>query len=326
MSEIVHFSINFTAAKIILNKFFNVSSADVEDQHEEATIPEENETVQTMTAKNDCDNEDLVDVQTINVSSESENEEVDDESVLIESQVLNVKSADATITKENPTVETEIVKNDSINEDVLKNDVTGEECKEEDEQEHEDNLNLESIENIYIMEKYSKEKFTCPVCEKEFKNQLYYREHFKSHKYGKKHKCRKCDSTFYMKSHLNNHEKFTCKHASTKLACPECDKEFRAPQALRYHMVLHEQPERGAGGSYNTKDMRYSDEIKQEALELLKKYSKAETAKMLKVTYSAITNWANSGKKSFKCSRCGKKLCDSTRLKKHERYACKGVK
>ena len=129
-----------------------------------------------------------------------------------------------------------------------------------------------------------------------------------------------------MKSHLNNHEKFTCKHASTKLACPECDKEFRAPQALRYHMVLHEQPERGAGGSYNAKDTRYSDEIKQEALELLKKYSKAETAKMLKVTYSAITNWANSGKKSFKCSRCGKKLCDSTRLKKHERYACKGVK
>ena len=72
--------------------------------------------------------------------------------------------------------------------------------------------------------------------------------------------------------------------------------------------------------------MRYSDEIKQEALELLKKYSKAETARKLKVTYSAIKNWAIKSKKSFNCSLCGKKLCDSTRLKKHERYACKGVK
>ena len=120
--------------------------------------------------------------------------------------------------------------------------------------------------------------------------------------------------------------KFTCKHVSTKLACPECDKEFRAPQALRYHMVLHEQPERGAGGSYNTKDMRYSDEIKQEALELLKKYSKIETARKLKVTYSAINNWATKSKKSFKCSRCGKKLSEKAKLKNHERYACKGVK
>ena len=120
---------------------------------------------------------------------------------------------------------------------------------------------------------------------------------------------------------LNKHEKFKCKYATTKVSCSECGREFRDPSNLRYHMVLHEQPERNG-----MQNMRYSDEIKQEALELLKKYSKAETARKLKVTYSAIKNWAIKSKKSFNCSLCGKKLCDSTRLKKHERYACKGVK
>ena len=211
--------------------------------------------------------------------------------------------------------QTKIVKNDSDNEDLVdakKVDVTnGSEC-EEDEQEQ--NVNLELIKNTHNS---NKEKFTCPVCEKEFRHRYYYRAHFKSHKYGKQFKCEKCDSAFNMKTQLHTHKKFKCKYVSTKVACPECGKEFRNPSNLKYHMVLHEQPERV--GMHN---MKYSDEIKQEALELLKKYSKAETARKLKVTYSAITNWYTSSKKSFNCNLCGKRLSDNTRLRRHEKSTC----
>ena len=314
-----------TAAKIVLNQFFNVSSADAEVPDKEPTIIKEE---QTVIAKNDSGNADLVDVLKMNISSENENGEADEEDlkfISIKNQFLNVQSADAEIAEEKPTVETEIVKNDSDNEDLVdvqKNDVSGKELKEEEEQEQEDNSNLKSIENTHIVGKNLKEeKFTCPVCEKEFKHPAYYRAHFKAHKYGKQFKCEKCDNTFTMRGQLHKHEKFKCKYSGTKVACPECGKEFRDPSTLRYHMVLHEQPER-----VGTHNMRYSDEIKQEALELLKKYSKAETARKLKVTYSAITNWATKSKKSFKCSRCGKKLSEKAKLKKHERYACKGVK
>ena len=270
-----------------------------------------------MTAKNDRDNEDLVDVQKSNVTSESENEELEDEdlkSVLTESQFPNIQSAGAEVSAKDEPVETEIVKNDSDNEDLVdaqKAGVTsGSDGEEEDKKEQDENS--ESIENTHNVE-----KFSCPICEKEFRQRQYYREHFKSHKYGKQFKCEKCDSTFSMKSQFLKHEKFQCKYVSTKVACPECSKEFRNPSNLRYHMVLHDQPER-----VGTHNMRYSDEIKQEALELLKKYSKAETARKLKVTYSAVNNWDCNSKKSFNCSHCGKKMCDSTHLRRHER-ACK---
>ena len=79
-------------------------------------------------------------------------------------------------------------------------------------------------------------------------------------------------------------------------------------------MVLHQQQE-----PYTGKFKTYSKEQKQKALLLVEKIGKAETARKMNITYSAINNWVSAAKKGYCCSECGKALSDSTELKKHER-------
>ena len=147
----------------------------------------------------------------------------------------------------------------------------------------------------------------CSVCLKSFKNKGYYRQHLKTHQYGRQFKCQQCPSTFEHSSHLKKH--VTDQHSSEKLACQQCGKEFKSQANLKEHeRVFHEK-----------KTKFYSKEFKQEALNLFGKLgSKAETARQLNITWNALNNWVNASK-TFTCNFYGKQLCDSTRLKYHIR-------
>ena len=149
-------------------------------------------------------------------------------------------------------------------------------------------------------------RFKCTVCEKTFKTKHYYREHLKSHVFGGPHyKCGICEKSFSHKSILKKHEQE--KHApdEEKILCPQCGKQFRSQTTLKRHMVLHDKKE-------------YSEELKQEALQLIKKHGKAEAARRLQIPYSAIMRWETQSIKSFSCSYCGKELSEYSKLKKHE--------
>ena len=144
----------------------------------------------------------------------------------------------------------------------------------------------------------------CSVCLKSFKNKAYYRQHLKTHQYGRQFKCQLCEKTFEHRSHLKDHIKD--RHSPEKLACQKCGKEFKYHANLKEHeTVFHEK-----------KNKFYSAEFKEEALKLVGKLgSKAEAARQLNITSSALKHWAS--KKTFTCNFCGKQLCDSTRLKNH---------
>ena len=153
----------------------------------------------------------------------------------------------------------------------------------------------------------AEKRYKCTVCEKSYATKQYLREHQKAHIFGQNFKCSKCDKTFNHKCILKQHEQE--KHASDedKILCPNCGKQFRSQTNLKNHMVLHDK-----------KDEKYSKELKQEALQLIKKIGKAETARKLKIPYSAIVRWETQNKMSFSCSICGKELSEYSKLKKHE--------
>ena len=150
--------------------------------------------------------------------------------------------------------------------------------------------------------------YKCSVCLKLFKNKGYYRQHLKTHQYGRQFKCQLCEKTFEHRSHLKDHIKD--QHSPEKLACQKCGKEFKSHANLKEHeTVFHEK-----------KNKFYSAELKEEALKLVGKLgSKAEAARQLNITWNALNNWVMTASKTFTCNFCGKQLCDSTRLKYHIR-------
>ena len=160
----------------------------------------------------------------------------------------------------------------------------------------------------------SEKRYKCSLCDKSFSNKSYFRLHHKAHLFGKPFKCSECQKEFSHKHHLKKHQKYQHPSGDEKIQCPECGKEFRTHNNLKLHMVLHQQQE-----PYTGKFKTYSKEQKQKALLLVEKIGKAETARKMNITYSAINNWVSAAKKGYCCSECGKALSDSAELKKHER-------
>ena len=125
--------------------------------------------------------------------------------------------------------------------------------------------------------------------------------------FGAEWKCGSCDKSFTHKCILKQHEQQMHASDEDKILCPQCGKQFRSKQNLKQHMVVHDK-----------KEENYSKEMKQEALQLIKKHSKAEAARTLKVSYSAIKRWELQARKCFICSICGKELSEYSKLKQHE--------
>ena len=151
-------------------------------------------------------------------------------------------------------------------------------------------------------------RFKCTVCEKSFKTKQYCRHHQRSHLFGPEWKCGSCDKTFTHKCILKQHEQQMHAPDEDKILCPQCGKEFRSKTNLKQHMVVHDK-----------KEVNYSKELKQEALQLIKKHGKAEAARRLKVSYSAIKRWERQSSKSYSCSFCGKELSEMSKLRQHEK-------
>ena len=148
------------------------------------------------------------------------------------------------------------------------------------------------------------EGYKCSQCQKQYKDKQYFRQHLRNHQFGKQHKCQ-CGKEFEHRGHLKKHIKY--QHSSEKIVCHQCNKEFRSHASLKEHVtVFHEK-----------KDRLYSKELKEEAMNLVGELGKAETARRLGISYSAVSHWETKAKKTFTCTHCGKQLSDSTRLKNH---------
>ena len=114
-------------------------------------------------------------------------------------------------------------------------------------------------------------RYKCTVCEKSFKTKQYYRHHQRSHLFGPEWKCGSCEKSFTHKCILKQHEQQMHASNEDRILCPQCGKQFRSKPNLKQHMVVHEK-----------KEEKYSKEMKQEALQLIKKHGKAEAARRLK--------------------------------------------
>ena len=110
-------------------------------------------------------------------------------------------------------------------------------------------------------------RYKCTVCEKSYARKQYLREHQKAHMF-EQWKCVSCDKSFTHKCILKHEQQM---HASDedRILCPQCGKQFRSKPNLKQHMVVHEK-----------KEENYSKEMKQEALQLIKKHGKAEGAQI----------------------------------------------
>ena len=153
----------------------------------------------------------------------------------------------------------------------------------------------------------AEKRYKCTVCEKSYARKQYLREHQKAHLFGPEWKCGSCDKTFTHKCILKQHEQQMHASEEDRILCPQCGKQFRSKPNLKQHMVVHEK-----------KEENYSKEMKQEALQLIKKHGKAEGARRLKVSYSAIKRWELQSRKCCICSICGKELSEYSKLKQHE--------
>ena len=157
----------------------------------------------------------------------------------------------------------------------------------------------------------AEKSYKCTVCTKTFKSKAYYRHHHRSHLFGPEWKCYVCEKSFSHKCILKQHKQQMHASDEDKILCPhaQCGKRFRSKTNLKHHMVVHDK-----------KEENYSTELKQEALQLIKKHgNKAEAARRLKVSYSTIKRWERQSSKTFSCSFCGKELSEMSKLRQHEK-------
>lgn len=80
-------------------------------------------------------------------------------------------------------------------------------------------------------------KYTCKVCNAEFRHQCYLHNHMHIHK-PKCHTCDVCGREFALKSNMTRHRK-THLH-SRHLRCDYCGKQFKQQQTLNSHLVIHQ--------------------------------------------------------------------------------------
>lgn len=87
---------------------------------------------------------------------------------------------------------------------------------------------------------HTKIKYECDICKKSLKNSLSFDKHLRTqHKEVERHSCVFCPLTFKTKHHMKRHVLNVHPPLESKVACPECSKEFKNAQYLNKHMQIH---------------------------------------------------------------------------------------
>ena len=81
-------------------------------------------------------------------------------------------------------------------------------------------------------------KYTCSICDKEFKRRYHLSEHEKVHQVKKRYVCDLCEETFSYKSKLTRH-KSTQHEDQPSLSCSVCDHKFKSLWNLNEHFKTH---------------------------------------------------------------------------------------
>ncbi|GFQ70499.1 zinc finger protein 28 [Trichonephila clavata] len=94
-----------------------------------------------------------------------------------------------------------------------------------------------SSENKKLSKKSSPDMITvCMLCQKAFKNHMFYRKHLRLHSDKAAHHCHICGKNFLRKHQLQSHLQT---HAKRQYQCPYCHKRFSQKKNLTRHLKFH---------------------------------------------------------------------------------------
>uniref|UniRef100_A0A8C5Q7E9 C2H2-type domain-containing protein n=1 Tax=Leptobrachium leishanense TaxID=445787 RepID=A0A8C5Q7E9_9ANUR len=163
------------------------------------------------------------------------------------------------------------------------------------------------------------QSFSCPECEKHFKNRIALKKHQMIHTGRKPFKCDECEKCFTQSSHLVAHK--TIHTGDKPFKCTECGKGFAQSSHLSIHKMTHtgEKPfnclECGKmfiSSSYLARHVKIHTGVKP--------YKCAECEKCFTNTSNlARHKMIHTGEKPFKCTECGKCFSQASDLAKHKR-------
>jgi len=172
----------------------------------------------------------------------------------------------------------------------------------------------EKLLNVHTRQVHSEMRFACHLCDKICKSKEAIKKHQSVHTGETPYMCSHCGKSFSDQSSRNAHEKYQHPKPGNEIICKECGKQFKYPRNLKSHMVLH-----NMDTPYDGSRRQYSNEIKLEALQLVKEIGVAETARKLNLPNKAVSNWWSACKNNFNCSRCDKSFSLKCKLEEHER-------
>ena len=168
--------------------------------------------------------------------------------------------------------------------------------------------------NQHIRKVHDEKRYACPLCDKVCKTQEAIKKHQAIHTGERPYICTHCGKSFADPSSRNAHEKYQHPKPGEEIVCKECGKQFSNPRTLKNHMVHH-----NSDTPYDGKRKQYPNEVKLEALKLLRELGPTEAARQLNLPFKLVTNWAASTKCNYQCSMCDKTFQLKCRLEEHER-------
>ena len=90
------------------------------------------------------------------------------------------------------------------------------------------------------MRVHSGEKpFSCPVCNKHFRNQSHVKRHMATHTKPQPFQCIECDQLFGLQVRLENHVHRTGHTGKNKFACSHCKRTFKKKSNYSNHIKKH---------------------------------------------------------------------------------------